>query len=92
MKPILVANPATDSVFVSFADMLVDHGARSPAALEDRLRTEYPRAVVHERVLAGESATIWYVYRDGRWVPTVGNLRAELRTPLDGRRSAAPDG
>jgi hypothetical protein len=70
MKPTLVVNPRSDTMFVSFADMLVEHGAASPAELEERLRAEYPDAVVHARILVGEPVTIWYVYRDGRWVPS----------------------
>jgi hypothetical protein len=76
-KPTLVANPAADEVFAGFAQLLVDHGARSVEELERRLRTSYPQAVVHARELAGEGILIWYVYRDGHWVgssgvPTVG--------------------
>jgi hypothetical protein len=70
MNPTLVINPPNDGVFVSFAEMLVGHGVASTAELEERLRSEYPDAVVHARVLAGESVMIWYVYRDGRWIPS----------------------
>lgn len=68
MRPILVVNPADDDVFGDFAQVLVDHGARSIGELERRLRAIYSSAVVHARELSSEPAVIWYVYRDGRWV------------------------
>jgi hypothetical protein len=68
MRPTLIVNPTDDLVFAEFAQTLVDHGADSTAGLERRLRDEYPRATVHARELAGESAVIWYVYREGRWI------------------------
>ena len=70
MKPTLVVNPAYDGVFAAYAQVLVDHGAASSDELERRVRTVYPRAVVHARELAAEPVLIWYVYRDGHWVPT----------------------
>lgn len=68
MRPTLIVNPATDDVFGTFAQMLVADGARSIDDLERRLRSIYPKAVVHARVLAGEPAVVWYVYREGHWV------------------------
>jgi hypothetical protein len=68
MRPTLIVNPTDDPVFAAFAQTLVDHGASSTAELERRLRDEYPRSTVHARELVGESAVIWYVYRDGRWI------------------------
>jgi hypothetical protein len=70
MPPTLIVNPTDDDVFAEYAQTLVDHGAASTDELERRLREEYPRASVHARDLAGESATIWYVYREGRWIPS----------------------
>ena len=34
------------------------------------LARHYPRVVVHERVLSGESLPTWYVYREGNWIPS----------------------
>ena len=66
MRPTLVINPVTDRTFSAFVQQELD-GARNVAALELRLRTQYPDAAVHPRVLSGEPIPIWYVYRDGRW-------------------------
>jgi len=68
MRPTLIVNPANDGVFGAFAEILVDHGVVSIAELERRLRSIYPRAVVHARDLSGESGRLWYVYRDGHWI------------------------
>lgn len=68
MRPTLIVNPPDDVVFADFAQTIVDHGAASTAELERRLRDEYPRSTVHARELVGESAVIWYVYREGRWI------------------------
>jgi hypothetical protein len=69
MRPILVVNPADDDVFGDFAQVLVNDGATSTGELERRLRPMYSRAVVHARELSSEPFVIWYVYREGRWVP-----------------------
>lgn len=82
MRPTLIVNPTDDAVFADFAQTLVDHGAVSTGDLERRLREEYPRATVHARELVGESAVIWYVYREGRWIvshPVGEELEAEER-------------
>lgn len=68
MRPTLITNPTNDVVFADFAQTLVDHGAGSTDELEGRLRDEYPSSTVHARELVGESAVIWYVYREGRWI------------------------
>lgn len=68
MRPTLIVNPSTDGLFGTYAETLVDHGAATTAELEHRLRTIYPRAIVHARELAGEAGLIWYVYRDGHWI------------------------
>ena len=68
MSATLVVNPRDDTTFVALAEGLVADGARSPRELQDRLRREYPEAVVRARELDGEAFTIWYVYRDGHWV------------------------
>lgn len=69
-RPTLIVNPLDDVVFAQFAQLLVDHGVMSAADFELRLRTEYPQATVHARELASETWVVWYVYRDGHWVPT----------------------
>jgi hypothetical protein len=61
-----VINPANDTEFEANVKTLVPD-ASSPEALEQALRSEYPRVVVHRRELSSEPITIWYVYRDGRW-------------------------
>ncbi len=68
MATTLVVNPRDDTPFVALAEKLVADGVRSPSELQDRLRQEYPEAVVRARELDGEAFTIWYVYRDGHWV------------------------
>jgi hypothetical protein len=72
VRPTLVVNPVTDRTFSAFAQQELE-GSRDAAALETRLRTRYPEAAVHPRVLSGERTQIWYVYRDGRWT----NARTE---------------
>ena len=58
--------PRDDIDFVALVDREALE-ARSPVELERRLRTAYPRAVVRERDLAGDTPQVWYVYRDGSW-------------------------
>ena len=67
-RPVLVLNPATDGPFEARARELAT-GNRTPGELQEALRADYPQAVVRSRDLAGEDET-WYVYRDGRWVPS----------------------
>jgi PAS domain-containing protein len=43
----------------------------TPEGLAARLRQLFPRVTVRERGLEGEP-TVWYVYRDGRWVDDRG--------------------
>jgi hypothetical protein len=68
MSTTLVVNPRDDTHFVALAERLLADGVRSPNDLQERLRQEYPDAVVRARELDGEAFTIWYVYRDGHWV------------------------
>ena len=68
MAPTLILNPRHDTRFVSVAEAIVSDGVRTPSELEEQLRRQYPRVVVHPRELTGESFTIWYVYRDGHWI------------------------
>ena len=69
MRPRLVINPPSDAAFVAFAKLSLDDAVTSTEELERRLHSRYPRAVVHARQLADEPVVVWYVYRDGRWVP-----------------------
>jgi hypothetical protein len=64
----LVLNPRNDAAFVAFAEAALARGATTPEAFQDRLRERYPLAVVRQRELASEPFTIWYCYRDGRWI------------------------
>ena len=66
--PVLVLNPPDDREFRDLATRLIDEGVRAPASLQRRLRERHPHAIVRPRDLVGEQTSIWYVYRDGRWV------------------------
>lgn len=68
MPTALVLNPRTDDAFVAFAEATLADGVVTPDDFQERLRERYPRAVVRQRELASEPVTIWYCYRDGRWV------------------------
>ena len=72
MSITLVLNPRADQRFVALAEAIVADGVAEPLQLQARLRQEYPRAVVRARELDGEAQSIWYVYRDGHWIPAVG--------------------
>jgi hypothetical protein len=67
-RPVVIANPTHDHPFVALAERLVGEGAATPDELQARLRTEFPRTIVRERQLAGETMRMWYAYRDGHWV------------------------
>jgi hypothetical protein len=70
---VLVVNPRTDDSFVQFVRDQVD-GLRDedPLSLQFRLRERHPAATVHARLLSSEPSIVWYVYRDGRWIPSTG--------------------
>ena len=70
MGPTLFLNPVDDDGFVRRVNDLIAGGVAEPAELEDRLRAWYPDAVVRPRDLANERSNVWYVYRDGHWVPS----------------------
>ena len=71
MKPTLVVNPTSDDRFASRARTLIDEGVDSIERLQGSLREAgYPRAVVRARELSSEPAQVWYVYREGAWVPS----------------------
>ncbi len=73
MSPTLVLNPRQDTDFVAVAEATVSEGVTSPSELQEQLRRTYPNAVVRARELNGEAFTIWYVYRDGHWIPSVAS-------------------
>jgi hypothetical protein len=68
-EPILVTIPHDDGEFEATVRRLFD-GVPSAEVLEQRLRTIYPAARVHRRLLAAEPLPTWYAYRDGRWRPS----------------------
>ena len=69
MRPTLVMNPVDDDQFTEFAERLLADWM-SITEFEERLQARYPRAAVHARELTNEQQTVWYVYREGRWVPS----------------------
>jgi hypothetical protein len=68
VQPILILNPRADQEFAERARALLASGVDQPIQLQAALRRHYPHAVVRARDLSGESAVVWYVYRDGHWV------------------------
>jgi hypothetical protein len=68
-RPILILNPGDDAAFAGYAQELASVGGLTPEALQRGLRERYPGAAVRPRDLSSERTTVWYVYRDGRWVP-----------------------
>jgi hypothetical protein len=69
-EPTLIINPRGDQDFVALVEREFRAGPTSAAAFQAQLRTEYPLASVRERGLAGEARATWYVYREGRWIPS----------------------
>jgi len=67
-RPLLIANPHSDSEFRALAEGLVHDAVTQASELEEALRQRYPHVLVRERNLSAERAT-WYVYREGSWVP-----------------------
>jgi hypothetical protein len=70
MGATLFLNPPDDEAFVRRVNDLVAAGATEPQDLEGQLRAWYPDAVVRARDLANEPSNVWYVYRDGHWIPS----------------------
>jgi hypothetical protein len=71
MRPTLVVNPTADEPFATRARTLVEEGIDTIGALQTALREAgYPRTVVRARELSSEPAQVWYVYREGAWVPS----------------------
>jgi hypothetical protein len=69
-RPVLILNPRDDAAFTSLADALVADGTPTPDEFQRRLRERYPMATVRPRDLSSERTTVWYVYREGHWVPS----------------------
>jgi hypothetical protein len=69
VRPTLVVSPPSDGKFAELASALLDD-ASTPASLEAALRRTYPRCVVRPREISAERYVVWYVYRDGHWVPS----------------------
>lgn len=87
MRPTLVTNPADDDDFATLAASFVDDGVDGVTELERRLRSVYPKAAVHARLLSGEPRLIWYVYREGRWIDVRGGSfdeRSDAGSARDG--------
>ena len=71
MKPTLIVNPTSDGPFADRARALVEGGADTIGRLQLALRAAgYPRTVVRARELSSEPTQVWYVYREGSWVPS----------------------
>jgi hypothetical protein len=78
-------NPVGDAAFVRDAERLVQSGRRTPEALQEALRARYPRVVVRRRILSNEEFEVWYVYREGRWVPRDESIEAARRSTWEHR-------
>jgi hypothetical protein len=70
VPPTLMVNPRSDALLTERATEVVLNGARTPSDLEASLRDRYPRVKVRERSLSHEAVTVWYVYREGSWIPS----------------------
>ena len=70
MPPTLMVNPRSDALLTDRATSLVMNGARTPSELEAALRDRYPRVKVRARSLSHEPVAVWYVYREGSWIPS----------------------
>lgn len=68
-RPTIVRNPPGDNTFAAAIAAILDSGVLDAEAAQARLREHYPNAVVRPRALASEPLTVWYVYREGRWIP-----------------------
>jgi hypothetical protein len=79
--PRLITIPTSDTAFARQVDATVQDGAsRTAAEFQARLRLLFPRALVRERSLSGESPA-WYVYRDGQWDPGEGDWGRQPNVP-----------
>jgi hypothetical protein len=91
VPPVLIVNPATDLAFLCLAERALDTGPLVPGQLQERLRVTYPQTLVRARDLSGERGEIWYVYREGHWIPSapikedkpVSDAKDDLRATAD---------
>jgi hypothetical protein len=67
--PLMILNPREDQSFVAFVEQLEAVGYPTPQAMQAALRERYPHGVVRRRELSAEATYVWYIYRDGHWVP-----------------------
>ena len=67
--PALHLNPSDDQAFAAVVSRLLARGPHDASEFQSRLREKYPGALVRPRDLAHEPFVLWYVYRDGRWIP-----------------------
>ena len=67
--PILIVSPQDDAAFRRLAEEALAAGADTPRALQAAVRERYPNALVRARELTAEPGVMWYVYREGHWVP-----------------------
>jgi len=77
--PILVVSPQDDAAFRRLAEEALAAGADTPRALEAAVRERYPNVVVRARDLTAEPGVMWYVYREGHWIPRGGGKEREQR-------------
>ena len=62
--------PSRDRAFRGVVERVASDASLSPHALRERLRPLYPQVEVFERLVEGEHSHL-YVYRNGRYVPSV---------------------
>ena len=77
--PILIVSPQDDAAFRRLAEDSLAAGADTPRALEAAVRERYPNALVRARELTAEPGVMWYVYREGHWVPRGWHEEGERR-------------
>jgi hypothetical protein len=68
LRPVLIVNPRADLAFHEAVVAAVTDD-QAPEDLQRLLRDRYPSAVVRPRSLSDERVVVWYVYREGRWIP-----------------------
>jgi len=80
-RPTLLVNPPSDARLRASLDRTMNERVpATPSELEALMRPDYPRIVVRARALEHESVVVWYVYREGYWVPAVAEEPAAERT------------
>jgi len=68
-RVVFLLNPADDPGFRAAVEAAQREGAATPSEMQARLRAVAPGVVVRRRELEGEPMEVWYVYRDGHWIP-----------------------